>query len=135
MATARNRDLDTITSALRTVADGARCNLASQQQAVVGRILHRWPDEPAAHAVAGASGGTVEPLVISEITALADGEVTLDVRRRTKQPDWTHNAEWSGSYPPTWSRTTASIATWTETGAVRRRRSVRGSSRRGLRRG
>ena len=49
-------DLDTITSALRTVADGARCNLASQQQAVVGRILHHWPDEPAAHAVAGAAG-------------------------------------------------------------------------------
>jgi NADH:ubiquinone oxidoreductase subunit F (NADH-binding) len=92
-------DLDTITSALRTVTDGARCNLASQQKAVVGRILHRWPDEPAAHAVAGAAGGTVEPLFITEITELADGEVTLDVRRRTKQPDWTHNPEWSGSYP------------------------------------
>jgi NADH-quinone oxidoreductase subunit F len=92
-------DLDTIASALRTIADGARCNLASQQQAVVGEILRRWPDEPAAHAVAGASGGTVEPLLITEITELADGEVTLDVRRRTKQPDWTHDAEWSGSYP------------------------------------
>ena len=92
-------DLDTITSALGTIADGARCNLASQQQAVVGRILHRWPDEPAAHAVAGASGGTVEPLLVSEIVELADGEVTLDIRRRTKQPDWTHHPEWSGSYP------------------------------------
>ena len=92
-------DLDTIASALRTVADGARCNLASQQQAVVGEILRRWPDESAAHAVAGASGGTVEPLLITEITELADGEVTLDVRRRTKQPDWTHGTEWSGSYP------------------------------------
>ncbi len=95
----RETDLDTITSAMRTVADGARCNLASQQQAVVGRILHRWPDEPAARAVAGAAGGTVEPLFITEISALADGEVTLDVRRRTKQPDWTHHPEWSGSYP------------------------------------
>jgi NADH-quinone oxidoreductase subunit F len=92
-------DLDTITSALRTIADGARCNLASQQQAVVGRILHRWPDEPAAHAVAGASGGTVEPLLVSEVVELADGEVTLDIRRRTKQPYWTHHPEWSGSYP------------------------------------
>jgi NADH:ubiquinone oxidoreductase subunit F (NADH-binding) len=95
----KEEDLDTITSALRTIADGARCNLASQQQAVVGRILHRWPDEPAAHAVAGASGGTVEPMLVSEIVELADGEVTLDVRRRTKQPDWTHGQEWSGSYP------------------------------------
>jgi NADH:ubiquinone oxidoreductase subunit F (NADH-binding) len=92
-------DLDTIASALRTVADGARCNLASQQQAVVGQILRRWPDEPAAHAVAGASGGTVEPLLITEIIELADGEITLDVRRRTKQPDWTHGPDWSGSYP------------------------------------
>jgi NADH:ubiquinone oxidoreductase subunit F (NADH-binding) len=92
-------DLDTIASALRTVADGARCNLASQQQAVVGQILRRWPDEPAARAVAGGSGGTVEPLLITEITELADGEVTLDIRRRTKQPDWTHGSEWSGSYP------------------------------------
>jgi NADH-quinone oxidoreductase subunit F len=95
----RETDLDTITSAMRTVADGARCNLASQQQAVVGRILRRWPDEPAARAVAGAAGGIVEPLFITEITALADGEATLDVRRRTKQPDWTHHPEWSGSYP------------------------------------
>jgi NADH-quinone oxidoreductase subunit F len=95
----KEADLDTITSALRTIADGARCNLASQQQAVVGGILHRWPDEPAAHAVAEASGGTVEPLLVSEIVELADGEVTLDVRRRTKQPDWTHDPEWSGSYP------------------------------------
>jgi NADH:ubiquinone oxidoreductase subunit F (NADH-binding) len=92
-------DLDTITSALQTIADGARCNLASQQQAVIGRILHRWPDEPAAHAVAGAPGGSVEPLLVSEIVELADGEVTLDIRRRTKQPDWTHGEEWSGSYP------------------------------------
>ena len=41
----------------------------------------------------------VEPLFISEITDMADGEVTVDVRRRTKQPDWTHDDEWSGSYP------------------------------------
>jgi NADH-quinone oxidoreductase subunit F len=95
----KEADLDTITSALRTIADGARCNLASQQQAVVGQILRRWPDEPAARAVAGASGGTVEPLLVGEIVELADGEVTLDIRRRTKQPDWTHDPEWSGSYP------------------------------------
>jgi NADH-quinone oxidoreductase subunit F len=95
----RESDLDTITSALRTVADGARCNLASQQQAVIGQIMRRWPDEPAAHAVAGGSGGTVEPLLVTEITELSDGYVALDGRRRSKQPDWTHDPEWSGSYP------------------------------------
>jgi NADH:ubiquinone oxidoreductase subunit F (NADH-binding) len=92
-------DLDAMLSALQTIADGARCNLASQQQAVVGYILRRWPDEPADHAVAGAAGGTVEPMLITEVADLTDGEVTLDTRRRTKQPDWTHDEDWSGSYP------------------------------------
>jgi hypothetical protein len=41
----------------------------------------------------------VTPVLITEVTALADGELTLDESRRTKQPDWSHDAEWSGSYP------------------------------------
>ena len=38
-------DLDAANRALVTIADGARCNLASQQQAVVGAILAGWDDE------------------------------------------------------------------------------------------
>jgi NADH-quinone oxidoreductase subunit F len=90
-------DLDTATRALSTVADGARCNLASQQQAVVGPILAGWDDEVVRRAT-----GVVEavtPVLIAEIVALTDGEITLDEARRTKQPDWTHDDEWSGSYP------------------------------------
>jgi NADH-quinone oxidoreductase subunit F len=95
----READLDVITAALGTVSDGARCNLASQQQAVVAGILRRWPDEPAARAVAAPSAGTVQPLLVTEIAELADGEATLDVRRAAKQPDWTYDDDWSGSYP------------------------------------
>ncbi|HET6773594.1 MAG TPA: NADH-ubiquinone oxidoreductase-F iron-sulfur binding region domain-containing protein [Acidimicrobiales bacterium] len=90
-------DLDTVTAALTTVADGARCNLASQQQAVVGAILAGWDDELVRRATG--TGESVTPVLITEVTALADGELTLDESRRTKQPDWTHDAEWSGSYP------------------------------------
>jgi NADH:ubiquinone oxidoreductase subunit F (NADH-binding) len=90
-------DLDTVATALSTVADGARCNLASQQQAVVGAILAGWDDEVVRRATGPAEA--VTPVLITEVTALADGEVTLDESRRTKQPDWTHDDEWSGSYP------------------------------------
>ena len=37
---------------------------------------------------------------IAEVVAIDDeGDVTLDEARRTKQPDWTHDTPWSGSYP------------------------------------
>jgi NADH-quinone oxidoreductase subunit F len=91
------RDLDAVTKALATVADGARCNLASQQQAVVGAVLEGWDDELVRRATGAAE--SVTPVLITEVTGLRDGEVTLDESRRTKQPDWTHDAEWSGSYP------------------------------------
>jgi NADH-quinone oxidoreductase subunit F len=90
-------DLDAVTTALTTVADGARCTLASQQQAVVGAILAGWDDEVVRRATGNAEA--VAPVLITEVTALADGELTLDESRRTKQPDWTHDDEWSGSYP------------------------------------
>jgi NADH-quinone oxidoreductase subunit F len=93
-------DLDTIERALSTVADGARCNLASQQQAVVGAIMAGWDDELSRRAT-GASGDveTVAPLLVAEVTSLVDGEVAVDIDRLTKQPDWTHDDEWSGAFP------------------------------------
>jgi NADH:ubiquinone oxidoreductase subunit F (NADH-binding) len=90
-------DLERATKALTTVADGARCNLAGQQQAVVGAILEGWDDELTARATGDRD--PAEPVLVAEITALADGEVTVDERRRAKQPDWTYDAGWSGSFP------------------------------------
>ena len=37
-------DLDVLHDRLATVADGARCNLATQQQVVVGSLIDRFPD-------------------------------------------------------------------------------------------
>ena len=91
-------DLDAANRALVTIADGARCNLASQQQAVVGAILAGWDDEVAARATGAAPA--VEPYFVAEVVGIdVEGDVTLDEGRRTKQPDWTHDAPWSGSYP------------------------------------
>jgi hypothetical protein len=85
--------------ALGTVADGARCNLASQQQAVVGAILAGWDDEVVRRAT-GTADAAVEPYLVAEVVRIdEEGDVTLDEGRRTKQPDWTHDAPWSGSYP------------------------------------
>jgi NADH:ubiquinone oxidoreductase subunit F (NADH-binding) len=90
-------DLDAVTRALTTVADGARCNLARQQQDVVGGIVAAWDDELVRRATGAAEA--VTPVLVAEVIALADGEVTLDEGRRSKQPDWSHDDEWSGSYP------------------------------------
>jgi NADH-quinone oxidoreductase subunit F len=91
-------DLDAAKQALSTVADGARCNLASQQQAVVGAILAGWDDEVVRHATAAVPA--VEPYLVAEVVGIdEEGDVTLDEGRRTKQPDWTHDTPWSGSYP------------------------------------
>ena len=89
--------LDALAKALTTVGDNARCNLARQQQAVVGAIVDGWLDEIVRRA--GRRDEPVEPWLVAEVTALADGEVTVDEDRRTKQPDWSYGDDWSGAYP------------------------------------
>jgi NADH-quinone oxidoreductase subunit F len=93
----RAADLDAVARALTTVADGARCNLASQQQVVVGGIVEGWSDDFSRRATGPAEA--VTPVLVAEITALDGGEVTLDEARRAKQPDWSTDEEWSGTYP------------------------------------
>ncbi|HEX6239131.1 MAG TPA: NADH-ubiquinone oxidoreductase-F iron-sulfur binding region domain-containing protein, partial [Acidimicrobiales bacterium] len=90
-------DLEAIDRALVTVADGARCNLASQQQVVVGQLVHLYRDELEAHAEAALPA--VEPTFVSEIRDVIDDQVVLDEGRRGKQPDWTHDEPWSGLTP------------------------------------
>jgi NADH-quinone oxidoreductase subunit F len=90
-------DLDLVASALNSVAEGARCNLAIQQQVVVGSIMRRYGDEFAARLAPGSE--PVVPLFVSEVREMDDGEVTLDEGRRAKQPDWTFDAHWTGATP------------------------------------
>jgi NADH-quinone oxidoreductase subunit F len=82
---------------LDLVPEGARCNLATQQQVVVGSILEQFPELVAAHAAGDAPA--VQPAPIAELREIADGRATLDDSHRTTQPDWTHDAVDSGQWP------------------------------------
>jgi NADH-quinone oxidoreductase subunit F len=90
-------DADELVTRLELVPEGARCNLATQQQVVVGSILERFPDLVDAHTKGDAPA--VEPAPIAELREIADGRATLDDAHRTKQPDWTHDAVDSGQWP------------------------------------
>jgi NADH:ubiquinone oxidoreductase subunit F (NADH-binding) len=91
-----------ITSRLATVTNEARCNLAAQQQVVVSSLLARTRDlaeievRPAvpAEAIEVARRRVLVPLV-----DIVDGAAVYDEREATKQPDWTHDAVDSGTYP------------------------------------
>jgi len=94
---ATRHDTDELAAHLDAVADGARCNLATQQQLVVGSVLQLFPDVVRAHAERTVAG--VDPYPIAPITDLVDGRVVLDPEQATKQPDWSHDAVGSGQWP------------------------------------
>jgi NADH:ubiquinone oxidoreductase subunit F (NADH-binding) len=87
---------DRIDQLLSTVAEGARCNLASQQQVVVDSVLGLVPDLVDAHVQRELPA---DPEPIAPIVGLEDGRAVLDERQATKQPDWTHGPDDSGQWP------------------------------------
>jgi len=91
------RDLDKIRSLLDTVVEGARCALATEQQVVVSSLLDRYSDQVTAHVEGHAP--LVEPTLIAELNEIVDGRSIQDERHRSKQPDWSFDAEWSGKLP------------------------------------
>jgi NADH:ubiquinone oxidoreductase subunit F (NADH-binding) len=94
---ATERDVDEIGRHLDVVADGARCNLATQQQVVVGSVLQNFPGAVSAHV--GADGNGTEPVFVAELAEIVDGRAVLQESQRTKQPDWTHDPVDSGQWP------------------------------------
>jgi hypothetical protein len=90
-----------IASRLDTVTNAARCNLAAQQQVVVGSLLSRR----------GASAPTAQlPIpqdVVDEARArvlvplvdIVDGAAVYDGREARKKPDWSFDDLDSGTYP------------------------------------
>ncbi|MGQ0743846.1 MAG: NADH-ubiquinone oxidoreductase-F iron-sulfur binding region domain-containing protein [Acidimicrobiales bacterium] len=82
---------------LSTVADRARCFLATQQQVMITSILSRFPEE-----FEGRMDRSREPVssaLISELIDIRNGKAVLDERHRRKQPDWTYNKRDSGTVP------------------------------------
>ena len=90
-------DLDVLDARLTTVADGARCNLATQQQVVVGSVLELFPDVIAAHARHEAAPAV--PEAIAAIAGMHDGVAVIDPHQAGKQPDWTFDEVGSGKWP------------------------------------
>jgi NADH-quinone oxidoreductase subunit F len=91
-------DAATVTDLLGTVADGARCALAGQQQSATGSLV----------ALAGrlprpsVDDGDVEPagpLLVAELVDIVDGQAVYDEEFTRKQPDWTYGEIDSGQSP------------------------------------
>ena len=80
-----------------TVAFGARCSLATQEQVVIGSLLGAFGAELEARVEHTAHRG--DPMPIIPMTDLRDGVAVLDVEHARKQPDWTYGDHWSGKAP------------------------------------
>ena len=83
---ASERDLATIDKRLRTVADGARCSLGRQHQAVVGSLVEMFAAEMKAQL--GPNGPALPVEVVAELVDIDRGGAHLDPTFARKQLDW-----------------------------------------------
>jgi NADH:ubiquinone oxidoreductase subunit F (NADH-binding) len=90
-------DLVAVNDRLLTITDGARCNLASQQQIVIGSVLGSFPDALRQHI--DGTRRAVEPYLIAPIVDIEHDRAVLDVQHAAKQPDWTFDETYSGAAP------------------------------------
>jgi NADH:ubiquinone oxidoreductase subunit F (NADH-binding) len=90
-------ELAAIDDHLATVADSARCNLASQFQAVLGSVLTDHRDQVDAHARRAVP--PADAVLVAPIVDLSDGVALLEESHRAKQPDWSFDDVWSGRAP------------------------------------
>ncbi len=90
-------DVELVEDRLSTVADGARCYLATQHQLVVSSVLALFPDAVRLHADGSAPPAEGEPIV--PIVDIVEGAAVLDDGQLAKQPDWSFDREDSGQSP------------------------------------
>jgi NADH-quinone oxidoreductase subunit F len=94
----RTDELERLAALAQTVTTGARCFLASQQEAIVTSLLARFPDALAAHADGSATAA--EPFLVAPLVDIdEEGVAVLDDSYATKNPDWTHGGVDSGQAP------------------------------------
>jgi NADH-quinone oxidoreductase subunit F len=97
LSSTRYGDMALLRKRMNTVADGARCSIGRQQQAVVTGLLEHFGPLVDAHLNGTAAG--VQPTLVAELRDIVDGEVTIDERHAQKQPDWTYGPTWGGKTP------------------------------------
>jgi NADH:ubiquinone oxidoreductase subunit F (NADH-binding) len=90
-------ELAAIARRVSTVADRARCYLATQHQVVVASLMEQFRAEFDAHA-AVASRGT-DPYLVAELVDIEGDEAVVDEHHLHKQFDWSFNEEDSGKTP------------------------------------
>jgi NADH:ubiquinone oxidoreductase subunit F (NADH-binding) len=90
-------DADELASRVTTVADEARCALASQQQRVIGSLLSLFPDAWELHQPPPKHSD--DYVLIAALVDIKDGKAILDEEHRNKQPDWTFGETYSGKSP------------------------------------
>jgi NADH-quinone oxidoreductase subunit F len=95
--TAGPEDLVAVKERLATVADGARCSLASQQQTVIGSLLKAFEREIVAKFAPNTPA--VDALLVAELVNVNDEGSTVDSSFADKQPDWTYDEVDSGKTP------------------------------------
>lgn len=93
---ATRADMTKIRSLAGTVGDRARCSLATQHQTVIGSALDRFSHELEAHL---GDARPVEPVLVAELVDIKGTVAVWDERFHQKQPDWTHDPEYSGKTP------------------------------------
>lgn len=89
--------LDDLRGRVDTVAESARCSLATQHQMLALSLLQHFG--PAIERHVAADGAAAAPYLIAELVDIADGEALVDARHREKQPDWSYDAVDSGQLP------------------------------------
>jgi NADH-quinone oxidoreductase subunit F len=94
---AGDHDLAAIQKRVDTVADGARCYLATQHQNVLTSLLQLYSEEVTAHLAGTAE--PVDPELVAELVDISAGVATWDERHRDKQPDWSYDEVDSGQVP------------------------------------
>jgi NADH:ubiquinone oxidoreductase subunit F (NADH-binding) len=90
-------DLATVNDRLSTIAEGARCSLAGQQQAVVGSIVELFADEFDRRVKE--SGPEIDAYPIAELTSVEGGLAQIDEHQARKQPDWSYDEIGSSQWP------------------------------------
>jgi NADH:ubiquinone oxidoreductase subunit F (NADH-binding) len=89
-------DAETVDERLLTVADSARCSLATQHQVVVRSIVDRFSPELDRHLDGGGATARVD---IAPIVDIVRGEALVEGEQARKQPDWSFDETWSGKSP------------------------------------
>lgn len=87
---------------VQTVSIGARCNLARQQEDVVGSLLNLFGDVVEGHRVVGSSartGPSPDSIPIVPIEDMIGSRATLNTGQLLKQPDWSYDTIDSGTSP------------------------------------